>query len=637
MLLQNMRDKAQGWVAKVIVAAIAFTFAIFGLESLRPSTTKQDVAFVDGEAITQQQLLEAMDQQRRMLVQQMGSNFDAAALNDPMLKTAAMESLVQRTLLRIRLKKNNMVVSDDMVDELILSVPEFQVDGQYDPERVRQYVRSAGMNIAQFRNMLREDMVATQLRAGVAATEFVTSHELRHLNSLQGQTRDLSWLILDGKKVRDAVTVSDEDVAAYYNEQSASFMQPEQVSVDYIVLDKSKLAATIEVTDSDVSTLYDARVVELKSKAKAELRASMILLEPDDQRDQAATMALAKQLSDELKAGADFAALAGKHSDDTDSSAKGGSLGIVETGFFGDAFDSALAALQPGEISAPVEADFGVVVIRRDAAGEARIPTREQMSASLKRELREQAVEPLFFEKSRQLADISFEASDLTQPAETLGLEIQQTDLFSRDGGKGIAANPRVVAAAFSEEVLDMRTNSDLIDFDANQFVVLHRREHKKPEQKALESVKDEIAQILRTERGDKQLLSQAEALVSELVKGAEKQKVADDNGLAWDQKEKAQRFGVEISALLRAKAFRLPHPAEGKSSFGTAVLENGDVAVIQVTNVVPGSSALLDEAQMRILGANLALRNGSQIFDEYVRNLRETAKIEVVRQGDEG
>ncbi|MCL6268733.1 SurA N-terminal domain-containing protein [Sansalvadorimonas sp. 2012CJ34-2] len=634
-MLQDMREKAQSWVAKAIVAFIAFTFAIFGLESLRPNSNNPEVAKVDGEKITQQDLFEAMDQQRRMLVQQMGNNFDPSMLDERLLQQAALESLIQRVLIRKHLENNNMVVSEQSLDNMIRTTPEFQVDGRYDADRLMQIIRSLGMTVSQFRGYLREEMAASQLRAGIAGSDFMTTYEVQALGNLQSQTRDISWMTLEAEQARKAVKVSEEDIAEYYESHSADFMMPEQVSVDYIVLDKTELGNSIAISESDIQEAYGARVAQLEEEAKDLVTASMILLETSDARDEAKAMTEAGDLKVKLDSGADFAKLAKEFSDDPESAAKGGSLGIVETGFFGDAFDSALAGLKEGEVSAPVVADFGVVLVRRDNSSAPKIPSLEQMRASLIKELREQAVEPVFVEKSQQLADVSFEASDLAQPAEQFGLKIQSSDLFSRKGGEGIAANQRIVAAAFSDDVLNLGANSDLVELTPEQLVVLRVHDHKKPEQMPLVDVRSSIEEVIRTERGAEQLVKRTEKLIAELKQGKAGQ-IAKDNGLEWKVQAKALRYSRDVPAQLVGEAFRLPHPGKGQASFGTTVLPNGDQVVIAVRNVVPGTEKL-DEQQARMMGATLSLRMGGQLFNEYMRDLRETADVATVSTQEEG
>lgn len=638
MLLQNMRDQAQGWATKVVVTIIAFTFAIFGLESLRPNVNNPDVATVNGVGITQQQLFETLDQQRRVLMQQMGQNFDPAILESPALQAAALESLIQRTLISERLKADHMVASEALLDDFIRQIPEFQVDGQYSPERVMMFVQSMGMSVAQFRNMLREELTSNQLRIGIADSEFMTAYELEQLNKLQNQTRDVAWTVLDSSKAEAAQAISDEDVQVFYDANKARFMHPEQVSLDYVVIDKNVLAEEITISDADVKSAYDQRLTELKAKADAEQHASMILLETSESRNLAATMAEAQKISKTLKEGGDFAAQAKRFSDDSDSAARGGSLGAVEAGFFGEAFDNALAALTPGQTSEPLETDFGVVIIRRDQNSKARIPSLEQMRTSLVNELRAQQVEPLFVERSQQLADISFEASDLTQPAETLGLTIEQTKLFSRAGGEGIAADQKVIDAAFSAEVLDLRANSDLIELSPERIAVIHVREHNKAEPMAVADVRDEIVKELRAQQVAEQLQAQAEKLVAELDNGTGRDQIAKQNGLSWNIKDGLNRFRrSDVPALVQVEAFRLPHPAKDQFVAGIAKLDNGDVAVLQISNVALGSTEMPAE-QKRMLSQSLAQRNGEQIFQEYVRSLRDHADIEIfTEESNEG
>ena len=627
IMLQDMRDKAQSWVAKAIVAFIAFTFAIFGLESLRPDSSNPEVASVNGEKITQRQLMDAVEQQRRLIYQQAGKNFDPSMLDENLLQRSSLESLVQKALLNQQISKNDMVVSDQLIDQMLRTAPEFQVDGQYNSERLMQYIRSLGMTITQFRHIVREQMVTTQLQAGIAATEFTTLYELNDLMALQSQSRDVSWMVLSAEKAREAAIVTDGDIQAFYEAEASRFMQPEQVSVRYIVLDKASLREGIEIDEDDIRLRYESDVTDIRRTAAEQLSASMILLEPSDKRDEAATLAEAKKLREQLQGGADFAALAKEYSDDPDSSAKGGSLGTVEKGFFGDDFDSALASLSAGEISEPVVAEFGVVLIRRDGAAEVRIPTLEQMRPTIVKELRDQAVDPIFVEKSQKLADISFEAADLVQPAETLGLTIQETPLFTRNGGVDISSNSRVVTAAFSDDVINLGANSDLVELDQDRVLVLHVKEHKKPEQRALADVRADIEAALRAKQGEEQLQKRTDTMIAELNGGADRTKLASANDLKWQEQKKAQRFSREIPAQLLQAAFKLPHPAEGKASFGSARLPNDDFAVVMVGQVTSGTEKLAGE-QARMMSSTLSMRAGGSLYQEYLKNLHEQAEV---------
>ena len=276
-----------------------------------------------------------------------------------------------------------------------------------------------------------------------------------------------------------------------------------------------------------------------------------------------------------------------------------------------------------------------MVIVRRDSAAEARVPSFEQMRASLVKEIREQAVDPVFVDKSQKLADISFEASDLVQPAETLGLKIEKSDLFGREGGAGIAANKAVVAAAFSDDVINLGANSDLIELSPGQVMVLRVNEHKKAERKALADVRGEVEAQLRQQKAEEQLEKTAGELVKQLAGGADVAAVAKGNDLTWDSKEKVQRFSRDVPAQVIGEAFKMAHPAKDASSFASVNLPNGDLAVVRVSKVQPGTEVITKD-QLRMMGANLAVRNGTHLFDEYVQNLRVRANVKVNAGNDD-
>src|SRR4029453_1908894 len=82
--------------------------------------------------------------------------------------------------------------------------------------------------------------------------------------------------------------------------------------------------------------------------------------------DSAAVRTRALALRDEILKGAKFEDVAKRESSDTISGAQGGSLGRGPKGRFVDAFEKAAFALTPGQVSEPVETQYGLHLIKVD-------------------------------------------------------------------------------------------------------------------------------------------------------------------------------------------------------------------------------------------------------------------------------
>ena len=109
----------------------------------------------------------------------------------------------------------------------------------------------------------------------------------------------------------------------------------------------------------------DIEVQKLQMKLMEEVKVT-----PDDLREVRAshilvsTEAQAKDILQQIRKGADFAALAREYSRDPGSAAKGGDLGYFSTGSMVEAFDKAAFGLKPGEVSGIIKTQFGYHVLK---------------------------------------------------------------------------------------------------------------------------------------------------------------------------------------------------------------------------------------------------------------------------------
>ncbi|MQU07520.1 SurA N-terminal domain-containing protein [Pseudomonas helleri] len=621
-MLQNIRDNSQGWIAKTIIGVIVALMALTGFDAIFQATShSKDAAKVNGEEITQVELSQAVDMQRRQLMQQLGKDFDPALLDEKMLHDAALKGLIDRKLLLQGANQAKFSFSEAALDQVILQTPEFQDNGQFSPERFDQVIRQLGYGRLQFREMLGQEMLIGQLRAGLAGSGFVTDEEVNAFARLEKQTRDFATLNIKADPA--AVKVSDDEVKAYYDEHAKEFMTPDQVVIDYIELKKSAFFDQVAVKDDELQALYQKEIANLAEQR----RAAHILIEVNDKVSDAQAKAKIEDIQQRLAKGESFEALAKEFSQDPGSAANGGDLGFAGPGVYDPTFETAVYALKKDQVSEPVRTSFGYHLIKLLGVEAPEVPSFASLKDKLTRDLKTQQVERRFVDATKQLEDSAFEASDLAQPAQELNLTVHTSAPFGRESGEGIAANRAVVQAAFSTEVMDEGANSTALELDPETVVVLRVKEHLKPEQLPLEAVASSIHAHLVKEQAAGAAKAKAEGIIKDLRDGklALNQPVA---GQSWKVDEAVTRGQDGIDPVVLQAVFRMPKPAaKDKPTFSTVSLADGTVVVLRLNGV--NDDAKPTDEEKASYRRFLASRSGQQDFAAYRKQLENEAKVE--------
>ncbi|WDY59671.1 SurA N-terminal domain-containing protein [Pseudomonas sp. PSKL.D1] len=620
-MLQNIRDNSKGWIAKSIIGLIVVLMALTGFEAIfQAATHSQDAAKVNGQTISQNELSQAVDLQRRQLMQQLGKDFDPALLDEKLLRDAALKGLIDRKLLLQGAEENKFAFSEAALDQVILQTPEFQVDGKFNADRFDQVIRQLGYGRMQFREMLAEEMLIGQVRTGIAGSSFVTDQQVDAFARLENQTRDFASLTFKANPA--AVKVGDDEVKAHYDQHAKEFMTPDQVVIDYVEVKKSAYFDEVKVTDDELKAQYEKEIANLAEQRHA----AHILIEVNDKVTDAQAKARIEEVKQRLDKGEDFAKLAKEFSQDPGSANTGGDLGFAGPGVYDPAFEDALYKLGDGQVSAPVRTEFGYHLIKLLGKQAPDVPSFASLKAKLTHDLKMPLVEQRYVDAAKQLQDAAYEASDLAQPAQDLNLKVHTSAPFGREGGEGVTANRAVIQAAFSEEVMDEGANSSAIELDPETTVVLRVKEHRKPEQMPLEAVAKNISEHLAKEKATAELKTKADKLIAGLRDGSIAAGAAQD-GQSWKAFEAVTRGQDGIDPAELQALFRLAKPQDkDKPEYGSVVLADGSLVVLQLKGVNEGAAASDEEKQQ--IRRYLASRAGQQDFAAYRKQLEGSADI---------
>jgi peptidyl-prolyl cis-trans isomerase D len=615
-MLDSFRTNMKG-IAFAIVVLIAIVFAFSGIGSLSISGSASETAVeVNDEQVSELQVQRAINSEKQRILNE-NEGLDAALLEDDLLRPQVVEQIVGRKLLSQEAGSGGMVISSRTTGKLLLDTPTFQTDGRFDQELYLYKIRNQGYTSADFLEMIKENLLIEQFVRGFVASGFTTSTELELLASVFEQQRDYYYLTLPLQPVKDAINVTDQQVAAYYEDNKANYQAEEQVVVDYIELSPAQFNDTDAVSEEQIKARFDEQAQSLESGVS--LQAAHILLsEPD--------AALLAEVQSKLDAGEDFAALAKEYSEDVGSADFGGDLGFTSGDTFPESFEAALADLEVGQVSAPVETDSGTHLIKLVDKQETVIDFSTER-ARIEQELVAELRSEWLVEKLANLKELSFNAESLSEVAEDLGLTAQVSAAFTRSGAAGIAAYPAVQKAAFSTEVIDENYASEVIDLGDDRHVVLKLNKSIPARQKELAEVKDSIVAVISADLAKAELAVQGEALLARVAAGETVETVAKSQDLDWQVVLDAKRSTGNLNADVKRFVFQLPATADS-DVVESLYTRAGDFVVVAMTEVTQGDSSTLSTEQKNNLLYAGAAANSSRELQALQATLLADAKI---------
>ena len=654
-MLQKLREKTSGWIAGTILGLLTIPFAFFGMEQYMTQRNATWAAQIEmapewwpsaphwwpvgmlwqREEVDADAFRTEFEQVRQRERAAQGDAFDTRAFSTPEKKREVLEDLVDRRLLDMLADRAGIAVSDAQVRSTIQSIPEFQVNGRFDPQQYQLVLASQvpARTPVMFEAIVREDLRRTLIPVALAESAFATSNQLERILRLVGETRDVAFATMPAP-APDTGAVNAAEIQAWYDAHGNDYRAPETVQFEYVEVDGRALQPT-PASDEALRQRYAAE--KLRFNQPEQRLVSHILVSVPEGADAAAkakARAEAAQLLAQAQApGADFAALARAHSDDTGSASAGGDLGwVTPEGMVPEPFSKALFAMQPATVAGPVETESGWHVIQlREVKAGAELPF-EQVRPQLAQEQLEADRERMFNDLTGQLVDQVYRnPNSLSAAAASAKLPVQRSGTIARGASApGIAGNAAVQRAAFSEALVEDGTVSDPIELGPLHSVLIRVVEHSPERQRPLKEVAAQVIAAVRQDRAARAAARTADAMVAAVRGGQPLVDVAGARQLPVSTMPAMPRGMPMPTPEANEAFFAAPHPAAGKPSAGKIVLDDGRIVVYAVSKVTQGDTATATAEQRTSLEQQLASLAGNEDVEGVLRELRRRARIEV-------
>lgn len=634
-MLQRIREVSQGWLSWIIVILICVTFGFWGIHSYVEGNRSPDtVAKVNGALITQNQLRSAYEQLRRQQQLQLGADFNLSPSAEMDLKKQALDQLIVSQVLSKAAIKAGYRVIPSQVSATLLRIPAFQEEGRFSRRRFEEVLMGMGYNDLSFLEQLKTSMLIDQVQSGYINSAFSLPSEVETAVKLIDQKRDIAFLTIPQSHFMSEISISDAAIQAYYNQHPSEFTSPEQMSIQYVELSLPELTSKLNYDQNQLQQYYHENADSFMTPTRWKIERIFVQAPFSAEEEQIVSAKSKVELIDKrVKAGEDFSKLAKEMSDPLPKtkSALSSNGWVTRDNLDPESAKILLTLKMPGQVSPVFRSEDGFNIVKLVAIEQPTLQPFNKVRDQVIKLLSQQKASQLFAEQSDKLANLAYiHPNSLSDVASTLNLKIQETEFFSRQGGKtGIIANPKIIAAAFAPDVL-AKNNSNVIELSSDTLVVIRVKEFKPAAIKPLTEVQNAIRSILKSSIAEQKIKQFAQSLQNQLHTGISGKDLAKQNQLTWVYRPEVGRFDAKIDSAILAQAFHLPRPLSNQFNTGIVGLSNGDYVIVAVTGVHDGNYQNASAMKRHLFQEQLENTQGQIDYQLYVRGLLKKSKIKV-------
>ena len=293
---------------QVILALLILPFAFWGVSSSFRQSGGGSLATVENENITQQEFETAFRQQQAEISQRFRGRVDAAMFDTPEFKAGVLDQLINQKLLLVKARAAGLELTDRQLAQMIAGAPDFQTNGQYDPQKYEAWLRNKyaallnikGMSHKMLESQVKADLATTQMAQTFMQNGYASGTAAEMVLRAREQQRTVSLVRIAPEAFLGQVKVDDAAAKKYYEENQAEFRTPERARVEYVIFSAESLLSQVTASAEDVKKYYDEHQSEYATPEQR--RAAHILIMPAPQAGEAGKKAAREQAESILQA-----------------------------------------------------------------------------------------------------------------------------------------------------------------------------------------------------------------------------------------------------------------------------------------------------------------------------------------------
>ncbi|WP_171176679.1 peptidyl-prolyl cis-trans isomerase [Ruegeria sp. HKCCD8929] len=584
----------------ILMGLLMLGLAGFGAVNL--SGTIRTVAQVGDQNISVDAYARALQSEIRAIEAQTGQPLQMAQARELGLDQLALSRLVALAALDNEVAQMGVSIGDENLQKEIVEIPAFQgVDGNFDREGYRFSLEQAGLSESEFEDDLRRESARTLVQGAVIAGVTMPATMAEMLTEFVGARRSFTVATLDAEALDTPIPdPTDEQVQAYYDENTDRFTLPRTKRLTYAILSPTMLLDQIELDDASVRRLFEQREAQFNQPERR-------LVERLVFADEAAAQDAMAQIE---VGGTTFEQLVeqrGLALSDVD-------LGDMTATDLGEAAEAVFGA-EVGDVVGPLPSDLGPALFRVNGTLAEQITAFEQVEAELRDELAAERAHRQIEAQSEDINDLLAGGATLEELTSETEMELGQID-WTDQSSDGVAAYAEFRAAAEAVRAEDFPEIAFLED---GSIFAMRLDEELEPRPEPLDSARDRVAAAWTQDETSRALQEQANTLLTQL---------------ATDGDFTATGLPFRVENGLTRTAFIDGTPID----FMTQVFEmepgelrvipgDGSALIVRLDEVLPPAETEELTQMQNALATQLDQALAQNIFDIYVRAAQTRAR----------
>ena len=572
--LFRSRQKAVRYVLGAVLTVVALSMVItlipgFGTTS-GTTTDTSTLAQIGDQKITAEQVQQELQQ----MVQAGRIPAETAEIYTPQFVD---QMLLDRSLV-YEFERLGVTVSDDEVLTGMQSQFSqfFQNGVLVSKDQLEATLAQQGMTLQDAIDLMRATLLERKVQNMLVATAVVSPQEVEAELVRKNEKAKIAYIAFPPAKFRGDIKPSDDELRAYFNAHRAQYKIPEKRSFQVVVVDQEKVEASLTVSDAQLRAAYAANMDNFRMGERVHVRHILIKTADKSDAEKKQLLAKAQDILKQLQNGADFATLAKKYSEDTNSAQKGGDLDWIAKDQTVPEVDKVLFSLRPKQLSDVITASYGYEIVQLLEKEPARVKPFEEVKAGLASDLKKEQVT----DKMQTIGDQTHAALEKSpgsaaEVAKQFGADlVTVTNSSAGEAIPSLGVSPEIDNALAGMKKGDV---SQVLVLPANRMamVVLNDRVPSRPAE--YNEVESQVREQYITDKAQAAAAAAAQDAAAKLKAGADMDKLAKSLKLdVTESTEFGRADSVEGlgSAVYVADAFTKPVGA----IFGPVSVQGRDV-----------------------------------------------------------